>query len=320
LRIKDFPEEELLLPGNAACQGCPSSIALRLALKALGRNVLMVVVASCTSVLQSPFPASAFDVPLLNMAFATAGAAGSGLAAAVERLVKKGVYRERPTVLVWAGDGGTYDIGIQALSGAAERNADFIYVCYNNEAYSNTGTQRSGATPYAAWTTNTVRGKREWRKDMAQVMVAHGIPYVATASLAYPTDLFEKFSRAKVVRGTRYIEIHAPCPPGWKFPSSHTIKVARLAVQTGLWLLYEHREGTTTYTAGTQRIIHGKARRLPVEEYLKAQGRFRHLFHPERDEERIAEIQRRVDQVFETLEFTHRLKQHIMDIEMLPPR
>ncbi len=319
MRLKDFPEEELFLQGSAACHGCPGSAAIRVAFKALGRNTVLAVIASCTSVFQSPFPVSALDLPTLNMAFATGGATASGLSAAADRLVAKGVFEEKPTILVWAGDGGTYDIGIQALSGAAERNTDFIYVCYNNEAYSNTGTQRSGATPYAAWTTNTTRGKGEWRKDVAQIMVAHGVPYVATASLAYPTDMFRKFARAKEIKGTRYIEIQAPCPPGWKFPSSHTVKVARLAVQTGMWMLYEHENGRTTYTAGTQRIIQGQSKLLPVEEYLQAQGRFRHLFHPRRDEERIGEIQRRISHVFETLQFTHKMKEHIMDIELAPP-
>lgn len=308
MRLRDFPAEELFLQGSAACQGCPGSAALRVAFKALGKNTILAVIASCTSVLQSPYPVSALGLPTLNMAFATGGAVGSGMTAAADRLVAKGKFKEKPTILVWAGDGGTYDIGIQALSGAAERNADLIYVCYNNEAYSNTGTQRSRATPYAAWTTNTTRGKEEWRKDVAQIMVAHGIPYVATASLAYPTDMFRKFAKAKGIKGTRYIEIQAPCPPGWKFPSSHTIKIARLAVQTGMWMLYEHENGKTTYTAGTQRIIQGQSKLLPVDEYLRAQGRFNHLFQPERDEKRIAAIQKRIKDVFETLQFTHSLR------------
>jgi pyruvate ferredoxin oxidoreductase beta subunit len=320
MRLRDFPEDEVFLQGSAACQGCPGSAAIRVAFKALGRKTILAVIASCTSVFQSPFPLSALDVPTINMAFATGGAVASGITAAADRLVARGKFEEKPTILVWAGDGGTYDIGIQALSGAAERDADFIYVCYNNEAYSNTGTQRSGATPYAAWTTNTTKGKEEWRKDIPQIMVAHGVPYVATASLAYPTDMYNKFAKAKEIKGTRYIEIQAPCPPGWKFPSSHTIKVARLAVQTGMWMLYEHEGGKTTYTAGTQRIIQGQSKLVPVEEYLKEQGRFRHLFSPERDEVKIAEIQGRMSHIFETLQFTHKMKEHIMDIELAPPR
>ncbi len=316
MRLKDFPEEELYLQGSAACAGCPDSMALRVAFKALGRNTLLVVIASCTSVIQSPFPYSAIDLPVLNMAFATGGAVASGVAAAVNRLVKNGTFKERPTVLVWAGDGGTYDIGIQALSGAAERNADFIYVCYNNEAYSNTGTQRSGATPYAAWTTNTVAGKQEWRKDVAQIMVAHDLPYVATASLAYPTDFFKKIQKADSIRGTKYIEMLAPCPPGWKFPSDSTVKVSRLAVQAGVWLLYEYENGKTSYTAGTKRIIEGQSELVPVMEYLNLQGRFRHLFSQEEADKRVAEYQERIDGIFDNLRFASKMREHLMDLEI----
>jgi pyruvate ferredoxin oxidoreductase beta subunit len=316
MRLKDFPAEELFLKGSAACAGCPGSMALRVAFKALGRNTLLVVIASCTSVLQSPFPYSALGLPVLNMAFATGGAVGAGVSAAVNYLVKKGELRERPTVLVWAGDGGTYDIGIQALSGAAERGDDFIYVCYNNEAYSNTGTQRSGATPYAAWTSNTISGKKEWRKDVAQIMVAHDLPYVATASLAYPTDFFSKMQKAASIRGTKYIEMLAPCPPGWKFPSDSTVRVSRLAVQTGVWLLYEHENGRTTYTAGTKRIIDGQSEQVPVAEYLKLQGRFRHLFQGEEADGRVAEYQQRIDEVLENLRFASKLRERLMDLEI----
>ena len=316
MRLKDFPEEELYLQGSAACAGCPDSMALRVAFKALGRNTLFVCIASCTSVIQSPFPYSAIDLPVLNMAFATGGAVASGVSAAVNRLVKNGTLKERPTVLVWAGDGGTYDIGIQALSGAAERNADFIYVCYNNEAYSNTGTQRSGATPYAAWTTNTVDGKQEWRKDIAQIMLAHNIPYVATASLAYPTDFFKKMQKAASIRGTKYIEMLAPCPPGWKFPSDSTVKVSRLAVQTGVWLLYEYENGKTSYTSGTKRIIEGQSELVPVREYLNLQGRFKHLFGQEEAGRRVAEYQKRIDGLFDNLRFAYKMREHIMDLEI----
>lgn len=315
MTIKGMPTEEILLAGNAACQGCPASVALRIAFKALGKNTIMVVIASCTSVLQSPFPSSAFDIPVLNMAFATGGAAASGVSAAVNALMKQGVFDEKPTVLVWAGDGGTYDIGIQALSGAAERNADFIYVCYNNEAYSNTGTQRSGATPYGAWTTNTVEGKKEWRKDIAQIMTSHNIPYAATVSLAYYKDAYQKFLKAKSIKGTRYIEILAPCPPGWRFSSKDMIKVSKLAVQSGMWLLYEYENGHTSYTSGTKRLIEGRAELKPVDEYMGFQGRYGHLFSEEGDE-RVREIQERVNGLFENLRFVYKLKQNIMDIEL----
>jgi pyruvate ferredoxin oxidoreductase beta subunit len=277
VRLKDLPEEELFLSGSTACQGCPSSLGLRIAFKALGKNTILIVVASCTSVLQGSYPLSAINLPLMNVAFATGGASASGVVAGIKALKKRGEIDEEPNVLVWAGDGGTYDIGIQSLSGAAERETDFIYVCYNNEMYSNTGTQRSGATPLGAWTTTTPSGKSQHRKDISQIMIAHRIPYVATVSLAYPLDFYQKMQKAATIRGTKYIELMAPCPPGWKFPSSQMIEVSRMAVQSGMWLLYEHEEGETRFTAATKRMIEGKVKRKPVKEYLEIQGRFRQL-------------------------------------------
>jgi len=277
VRFKDLPEEELFLAGSTACQGCPSSLALRIAFKALGKNTILIVVASCTSVLQGSYPLSAINLPLMNVAFATGGASASGVVAGLAALKKRGEIKEEPNVLVWAGDGGTYDIGIQSLSGAAERETDFIYVCYNNEMYSNTGTQRSGATPLGAWTTTTPGGKSQHRKDISQIMIAHRIPYVATASLAYPLDFYQKIQKAASIRGTKYIELMAPCPPGWKFPSSQMIEVSRMAVQSGMWLLYEHEDGETSFTAATKRMIEGKVKKKPVKEYLEIQGRFKQI-------------------------------------------
>jgi len=286
--LKSLPEEELFLAGSTACAGCPSSLALRTAFKALGSNTILIVVASCTSVLQGSYPLSAINLPLMNVAFATGGASASGVVAGIEALCKRGELEEKPNVLVWAGDGGTYDIGIQALSGAAERETDFIYVCYNNEMYSNTGTQRSGATPLGAWTTTTPGGKAQHRKDIAQIMIAHRIPYVATASLAYPLDFYNKMMKAKSIRGTKYIEMLAPCPPGWKFPSSKTIEVSRFAVQSGMWLLYENENGETKFTSGTKNIIEGKVKKKSVKEYLEMQGRFKQaLASPEGEQAEI---------------------------------
>ncbi|MDD5748862.1 MAG: thiamine pyrophosphate-dependent enzyme [Actinomycetota bacterium] len=296
--FKSIPEDELFLPGNVACQGCPSSLGLRIALKALGRNTVLLVVASCTSVLQGSYPFSAIDVPLINVAFATGGASASGVAAGIKVLKNRGEISKEPTVLVWAGDGGTYDIGIQSLSGAAEREENFIYLCYNNEMYSNTGTQRSGATPLGAWTTTTPAGKAQQRKDIAQIMIAHRIPYVATVSLAYPLDFYTKILKAKNKEGTRYIELLAPCPPGWKFPSSKLIQVSRMAVQSGMWLLYEHEDGETRFNAVTKRIIDGKVRKRPVKDYLEMQGRFSKVLSSEEGKE--AE-QRLEDEVSESI-------------------
>lgn len=271
MRISELPEEEFLLPGNAACHGCSSTLCLRVVLKALGKRTVLVIPASCSSVYQGMFPKSAIAVPVINTAFASAAATASGVKAA---LLERGVDAD---VVVWAGDGGTYDIGLQSLSGAAERGEDMIYICYNNEMYSNTGVQRSGATPYGAWTSTTLSGKREHRKDVAEIMISHGASYVATASAGYLLDLYKKVRRARKISGFRYIEILTPCPPGWKFPMSKSVEIAKLAVETGMWILYEYEEGKIKLTGVSKAIAEGKRRRKRVEEYLFSQGRFSHL-------------------------------------------
>jgi len=269
--LKELPKEEYFLPGNAACAGCSDSIAIRLAFKALGPRTVFVVPACCTSVIQSPFPFTAFASPCLNIAFEAAAAAASGVAAAYEQKGVKDV-----TVLAWAGDGGTADIGIQALSGAAERGTNFIYVMYDNESYMNTGIQRSGSTPYGAWTTTTPTGKKRHKKNLPLIMAAHGIPYVATACVSYPQDLITKLRKAKEMKGTKYVQILAPCPPGWRFPTDKTVEMGRLAVRTGMWALFEIENGNFALSGPSAALIE-KAKRKPVEEYLRMQGRFRSL-------------------------------------------
>jgi pyruvate ferredoxin oxidoreductase beta subunit len=269
--LKELPKEEYFLPGNAACAGCSDSIAIRLAFKALGPRTVFVVPACCTSVIQSPFPFTAFASPCLNIAFEAAAAAASGVVAAYERKGVKDV-----TVLAWAGDGGTADIGIQALSGAAERGANFIYVMYDNESYMNTGIQRSGSTPYGAWTTTTPTGKKKHKKNLPLIMAAHDIPYVATACVSYPQDLITKLRKAKKMKGTKYVQILAPCPPGWRFPSDKTVEMGRLAVRTGMWALFEIENGDFTLSSPSAALVE-KAKRKPVEEYLRMQGRFKNL-------------------------------------------
>ena len=280
--IKDLPLDEKILKGHAACPGCPITIALRTALKALGEKTILVIPASCSAVVQALYPKTAFNVPTLNIAFEAAASAASGVAAALKALEKKDILP-----VVWAGDGGSYDIGLQALSGALERGTDFIYVCYNNQMYSNTGIQRSGATPYGAWTTTTWSGKKERQKELAEIVMAHHIPYVATATIAYPTDLYEKMKKAKEMKGPRYIEILAPCPPGWRFDMSKTVEMSRLAVETGAWVLYEMIDGKMEFTGYSKRLLAGKERK-PVEDWLKMQGRFRHL--TQEDLKKIREI------------------------------
>ena len=286
--IKELPKEEYLLKGHAACAGCGPSIALRLLFKALGKNVILVVPACCTSIIQGPYPYTSVNVPLQNILFESTAAAASGIVAALRQRKLKNI-----TVVGWAGDGGTADIGLQALSGAAERETDFIYICYDNEAYGNTGMQRSGATPYGAWTTTTPTGKRERKKDIPFIMAAHRIPYVATACPSYPIDLINKLKKAKEIRGTKYVHILAPCPTGWRYDTSKTVELGRLAVQTGLWALYEIEYGKFKLNSPSDRLI-DKDKRKSVKEYLSLQGRFRNL-----TEEDVAKIQKWVDEDWE---------------------
>jgi pyruvate ferredoxin oxidoreductase beta subunit len=266
--MKELTTEEYLLPGHAACAGCGATVAIRLAQKALGPRTVFVVPACCTSVLQSAFPFTAFNTPCLNIAFEAAAAAASGVVAAYETRGVKDV-----TVLAWAGDGGTVDIGLQALSGAAERGTNFIYVCYDNEAYGNTGFQRSGSSPFGSRTTTTPTGKREHKKDVPMIMAAHGIPYIATACISYPLDFVNKLQKAKTFVGTKYLQILTPCPPGWRFSTEKTIELGRLAVQTGIWALYEIVEGKFELSSPSAALV-DKTKRKPIEEYVKNQGRF----------------------------------------------
>jgi pyruvate ferredoxin oxidoreductase beta subunit len=269
--IKELPKEEYLLKGHAACAGCGPAISLRLLLKALGNKVIMMVPACCTTVIQGSYPFTSFAVPLQNILFESAAAGASGVVAALKQRKIDDV-----TVVSWAGDGGTVDIGIQALSGAAERGTNFIYICYDNEAYGNTGMQRSGSTPYGAWTTTTPSGKKERKKDMPLIMAAHKIPYVATACTSYPLDFFNKLRKAKGIEGTKYIHLLAPCPTGWRYDNSKTIEIGRLAVTTGLYVLYEIENGKFKLNSPSDRLI-DQTKRKPINEYFALQGRFRGL-------------------------------------------
>ena len=294
MAIKDIPTEECYLPGSASCPGCPATMAMRLVFKAIGKKMIMVVPACCTAVIESLHPNTSFDIPVMNIAFEAAAAGASGVEAALRKQGKEDV-----TVLAWAGDGGTYDIGIQSLSGALERQTNFIYICYNNQVYSNTGVQRSGATPYAAWTTTTVGGKTEFRKEMGEIVMAHHIPYVAQTCISYPEDLYEKVKKAKSIKGPKYIEILAPCPPAWRFPMEKTVDMGTMAVDSGAWVLYECENDVMTFNGKSKLILEKKVERKPVEEWIKSQGRFRHLFSPTRDAKRIKAIEDNVDKTWE---------------------
>ncbi len=283
--IKELPREEYLLKGHAACAGCGPAVSLRLLLKTLGRKVILVVPACCTTVIQGPYPYTSSAVPLQNILFESAAAGASGIVAALKQRKIDDV-----TVVSWAGDGGTVDIGIQALSGAAERGTDFIYICYDNEAYGNTGMQRSGATPYGAWTTTTPTGKRERKKDMPLIMAAHRIPYVATTCTSYPLDFVNKVRKAREIRGTKYIHLLAPCPTGWRYDTSKTIELGKLAVLSGLWALYEIEDGKFKLNSPSDRLF-DKSKRKPIKEYFALQGRFRGL-----SAEDVEKIQKWVDE------------------------
>ncbi len=261
-----LPDDEVLAPGHLACGGCGAALSMRWLLKALGRDTVLVMPACCWSVIDGPSPYSAVGVPLMHTPFASAAAAASGVRAALDR---KG--HPDTTVCAWAGDGGTFDIGIQALSAAAERNENILYVCYDNEAYMNTGVQRSSATPMGAWTTTTPNAhpKATAKKDLVAIMAAHGLPYIATATVGYPDDFFAKLERARSTKGTRFLHVLAPCPAGWKFPSERTIRYSRLAVASHVFPLIEIDGGRLRFTADPPRI--------PLREYLDGQGRFLHL-------------------------------------------
>ena len=283
---RGIPEEEYLMSGHLACAGCGATIAMRYALKALGEDVIVVIPACCWTIIPGAFPHTALKVSLYHAAFETAASTATGVKAGLEM---KG--DSTTTVLAWAGDGGTFDIGLQALSGAAERNDDFIYICYDNEAYMNTGIQRSSATPFLTWTTTTPvrQAKEEAKKNIMEIMAAHRIPYAATASVAYPEDFFQKMKKAKEIRGLKFIHILASCPTGWRLPSQLSIKAARLAALTRIFPLYEIENGEK-YT------INLKQEPRPVQEYLKLQGRFSHLTDSE-----IEVIQENVGRAWERL-------------------
>jgi len=294
MALKDLPIEECVLAGSAACPGCPATLAMRTVFKALGKNTIMIVPACCTAVIESLHPHTSIGVPVMNIAFEAAAAGASGVEAALRQLGKGDT-----TVLAWAGDGGTYDIGIQALSGAIERQTNFIYICYNNQIYSNTGIQRSGATPYAAWTTTTVGGKTEFRKDMGEIIKAHHLPYAAQTCVSYPEELYRIVKKAKGIKGPKYIEILAPCPPGWRFPMELTVEMGRLAVETGAWALYEYENGKTTFNGKSKLILEKKIQRKPIEDWMKLQGRFRHVFKPSFNKKTIQEIEQHIDEMWD---------------------
>ncbi len=286
-RITELPDREFVLSGNRSCAGCGIGIGLRAITKALDGRMVMTVPASCLTVLGGMYPISSVSVPWVNMAFPATAAAASGLVAGLRAMGRAGEM----TVLAMAGDGGTSDIGIQGLSGAAERNEDFIYVCYDNEAYMNTGTQRSGLTPAGARTTTTWSGKRENPKDMPRIMEAHGIPYVASTSAAFPADVYDKVRKARDIHGLRYIHMNTPCPSGWSFDPKDTVALGKMAVEAGLVVLYEVVDGVFKLTGRSAALARSGKPRVPVADYIETQGRFRGM-----TDDAVAAVQMWVDE------------------------
>lgn len=285
MSIKDLPLEEYFNPGHTACQGCAAATLARMVGKIFGKNTALHIPACCLVVFGSTYPLAAWKIPMIFVAFENTGAVISGMKAGF-RITGK----EYMNVIGIAGDGGTADIGLQSLSAAAERNEDVIYICYDNEAYMNTGTQRSSATPFGAETTTTaIPGKLEFKKDVPAIIAAHHIPYVATASTGYIQDLVNKLEKMKGIKGFRYLHVHCPCPPGWKFESNLSVDIAKLAVDSGMWVLYEIENDVKKIS----KKLHS---RIPVKNYLMAQGRFKHL-----TDGQIAIIQQNIDKAWKKI-------------------
>lgn len=285
--MSGIPETEYILKCTSACAGCGDSLALRYVLKAAGPDIVLVMPAGCTAAFQGIYPKTAFTVPVVNIAFGAAAACASGVSSMFRAAGKK------TRVIVYAGDGGTLDIGIQATSGAFERGTDFLYICYDNEAYGNTGMQRSGATPLGARTTTTPAGKLETKKDIDAIIAAHNPPYQATACASFPQDLFRKVRKALTFHGPTFIHVLSPCPPGWRYSSEKTVEVGRLAVQTGIWTLYEREQGKLTISGPTKTAIKSP---VPLEKYLSLQGRFKGI-----DKTTVQQLKGRIDETFRFL-------------------
>jgi pyruvate ferredoxin oxidoreductase beta subunit len=290
--------DDLLSGGHRACAGCAMTSIVRQILLVAGRDVVVGCATGCLEVTTTIFPYSAWRVPFIHSAFENVAATISGVETAYRSLKKQGKEKNDMKFIAFGGDGGTYDIGLQALSGALERGHKMLYVCYDNEAYMNTGVQRSGATPFSANTTTcpvgcVVKGKPQFNKDLTAIVVAHGIPYVAQSTAAHWRDLTTKVEKALKADGPSFLNVLSPCVPGWGYGTHETVEMAKLAVDTCFWPLYE-------VEGGVYRITHMPARKKPLGEWTKRQGRFRH-FHKPGGEELLAKAQAEVDRRWERL-------------------
>jgi pyruvate ferredoxin oxidoreductase beta subunit len=293
--VRTLTQKEYFTPGHRSCQGCAEALAVRLVAKAVGRNVIIANATGCMEIVSSPLPYTAWRVPWFHVAFENTAAVASGIESALKVLMRKGrIPQKKIVTLAMGGDGGTADIGFQALSGALERGHNFLYVCTDNEAYMNTGIQRSSSTPFGASTTTSPVGKVQmgqmtWKKNMPAIVAAHNIPYVATACPSYPIDLVQKVKKAADIEGPAYVHILSVCPTGWRSAPELSIKLGRLAVETGVFPLYEVERGQYRLSIDFPKL-------KSVKEYIKPQGRFRHL-----TDEMIGEIEKRVHREYEQL-------------------
>jgi len=298
---KEFAKTpETFMAGHRACAGCGPAIALRLIMKAARGPTIATSATGCMEVVSTIYPNTAWDVPWIHTAFETAAANAAGIESALKVLRKKGKIKdEHVDVIAFGGDGGTFDIGFQALSGAVERGHDFLYVLYDNEAYMNTGIQRSGGTPHGAWTTTSpagevIPGKTQYKKPIGHIMVAHEMPYVATASIGYWKDMVQKARKGLEVNGPAFLHTFAPCPRGWRSETSKSIEISKLAVDTCVFPLWEADCGEYKLSPKSKAIALKPEKKKPVEVYLKTQRRFRHLFKP-KNKHILEEIQNNVD-------------------------
>jgi pyruvate ferredoxin oxidoreductase beta subunit len=285
--LNTVEKKDLFTSGHRACGGCGQALAARLVADASGENTIACVATGCLEVFSSPYPDPSWRIPFLHSLFENAAAVASGVEAAYKSL-KKGPVN----IIAQGGDGSTADIGFQCISGMFERGHNVLYVCYDNEAYMNTGVQRSSFTPYGARTSTTPMGNKTRKKNMPLLAADHGIPYVATATVDDFRDLQRKVKTALSIQGPKYIHILAPCPLGWGHHGELTVKICRLAKDTGLFPVYEIVNGKVTNVSKIRA-------KLPVEEYLKVQGRFKHLFKKGRPEPEVAEIQEIANQNIE---------------------
>jgi pyruvate ferredoxin oxidoreductase beta subunit len=300
MNLKDLSiREDRLAPGHRLCPGCAASIIARIVMLATDKPIVATCATGCLEVSTTIYPYTAWKVPWMHNAFENSAATLSGIETAYQVMKKKGKIQKDIKFVAFGGDGGTYDIGLQSLSGTLERGHDIVYICYDNEAYMNTGVQRSSSTPYGTDTKTTPTGKAsfgkdQFKKDLTAVVAGHHIPYVAQASPHNYNDLLRKAEKAFATKGPAFINVISPCVPGWGYPSEKTLTMAKLAVETCFWPLYHIEDDVWILDYDP------KDKKLPITEWLKTQARFRHLFKPE-NADVIKRIQEHVDKDWDKL-------------------